>query len=195
MYYHSTQCSRNTASKTIRRSASALFKTWRTCLSVITLTSWLYSMTATTKGTIRMTWYFSACGIWPLQDLYAAGEGSGKMTKTSLLPRGLHLLFAHLHMCWRMVTGPSKNRKIPLRIYRQHNVPWRCQNVALFRHYRGCTCWLICSKFVFLSRLQHQQHWTQLTSVSKESMRVYSFTNYLTLLGIRKITVQLFLHN
>lgn len=76
---------------------------------------------------MNYTVFFSLQYLIPSR-FWAVGEGSGKMTKASLLPVGFHLPYAHLHMYWRMVTGYQI--------------------------------------IVVLSRLQQQQHWTQLTSLS-----------------------------
>lgn len=54
------------------------------------------------KYNMNYTVFFSLQYLIPSR-FWAAGEGSGKMTKASLLPIGFHLPYAHLHMYWRMV--------------------------------------------------------------------------------------------
>lgn len=147
---------------------------------MVILTSWVHSITATTKGTIWIHAVFFRLWYLTLLRSLHCWRGSKKMTKTSLLPGSLHLL----HVSWRMVTGPSQSRRVPPPPHE------RCQNTVLFKRNRHSHCCLIHSKLYSLggssiSSTGINTHQSQI----KKSMRMYSFTNYfsLALLGIRKI--------
>lgn len=160
-------------------------------LSVTTPTSWVYSITAATKGTIRTTRYFSVCGTWPLQDLWAICERSGKMTETSLLP--VRLVLAVCTPARGLENGywSLKTRKILPHIYREHefsgtHIPLADSSTLLFS--------LAGSSISSTQRTADSM--CIILSQIKEPIQMYPFTNYasLALLGIRKVRLYNYLY-